>query len=318
MGRLDRYNAKRDFAVTPEPDDPGSNTQSALRYAMQKHDATRLHWDLRLEWEGVLLSWAVTRGPALDPGEKRLAVQTEDHPLSYLEFEGTIPAGNYGAGTVMLWDLGHWQPLDDAEQGLKKGHLRFRLHGARMTGGWHLIRMKARRKGDTGRQNWLLMKDDDAAAHRRDPVRRYLRSVASDRTMAAIAAGKPAVDRPRALPAPKYRKPQLATLSGDLPQGKDWWHELKFDGYRALVSLGKGGPRIFTRNGHDWTDRFAPLLPALREVTCDSALLDTEIIAGAGLQGFGALQKAIKSGGPFALHAFDLLSLDGTDLTAKP
>ena len=142
MDRLAPYAAKRDPAKTPEPFEPGTPSGGALRYSMQNHDATRLHWDLRLEWEGVLLSWAVTRGPSLDPADKRLAVRTEDHPLPYLTFEGTIPKGQYGAGTVMLWDLGHWRPLDDVDYGLGKGHLRFQLYGRRLTGLWDLVRIK--------------------------------------------------------------------------------------------------------------------------------------------------------------------------------
>jgi len=185
MGRLDRYLEKRDFGQTPEPSDPGHASGLALRYSVQKHDATRLHFDLRLEWDGVLLSWAITRGPSFHTDEKRLSVRTEDHPLSYLGFEGTIPEGNYGAGTVMLWDIGHWRPTCDVEAGLKKGHLEFDVHGQRLTGGWHLVLMKGRSKG--GRDNWLLIKQDDEAAGHRDPVRRYRRSAATGRTLREIA-----------------------------------------------------------------------------------------------------------------------------------
>ena len=317
MGRLDAYFRKRDFARTPEPDGETSPSALALRYAVQKHDARRLHFDLRLEWNGALLSWAVTRGPSLRPDDKRLAVRTEDHPLSYLTFEGTIPEGNYGAGTVMLWDLGHWQPLDPVAAGLRKGHLRFALHGRRLTGGWHLIRMKGGKSGDAGRENWLLVKEDDEAAGRRDPVARYRRAVDSRRTMREIAAGAEPHPPPQDNKLPRFRPVQLATLQDNLPEGDDWWHELKFDGYRALVSLGQGGPRIHTRNGHDWTDRFAALTGAFDEIACESAQIDGEIVAGSGLQGFAALQQAIASGGPFAFYAFDLLQLDGEDLTGQ-
>jgi len=307
MGNLDRYLAKRDFERTTEPKHPGAAAGLALRYSMQKHAATRTHFDLRLEWDGVLLSWAVTKGPSLGKSEKRLAVRTEDHPLSYLGFEGEIPEGNYGAGTVMLFDLGWWEPHGPVEKGLGKGHLRFRLHGLRLTGGWHLIRMKGRNDGSGGRENWLMIKDDDEAAGRRDPVARYRRSVSTQRTSGEIRAGR----EPQA-PAwkgslPRFRKVQLATLEDEVASGEKWWHELKFDGYRALVALGKGGPKIFTRNGHDWTDRFAGLLPAFGEIACDDALIDGEIVAGAGLQGFSNLQKAIKVGGPFRFYGFDLL-----------
>ncbi|MFN3524487.1 MAG: DNA ligase D [Paracoccus sp. (in: a-proteobacteria)] len=317
MAGLGTYLDKRDFAATPEPSADGTPSRLGLRYSMQNHDATRLHWDLRLEWDGVLLSWAVTRGPSLDPSDKRLAVRTEDHPLSYLTFEGLIPKGHYGAGTVMLWDLGWWQPLEPAARGLSKGHLRFRLHGQRMTGDWNLVRMKGK-AAEAKRENWLLVKIDDEAAHQRDPVARYKTSVASGRSFAAIRADKPAAlpVHPGALP--RHQPVQLATLTEDLGDTATHWHELKLDGYRAQVALGADGPRIFTRAGHDWTHRFADLLPALRDVPCKSALLDGEIVAGAGLQGFGTLQDAIKAGGPLRYVAFDLLHLDGRDLTAWP
>lgn len=318
MAGLGTYLDKRDFAATPEPSADGTPSRLGLRYSMQNHDATRLHWDLRLEWGGVLLSWAVTRGPSLDPADKRLAVRTEDHPLSYLTFEGQIPKGHYGAGTVMLWDLGWWQPLEPAARGLAKGHLKFRLHGQRMTGDWNLIRMRGRKAADATRENWLLVKIDDEAAHQRDPVARYSTSVASGRSFAAIRADKPAALRRHPGPLPRHQPVQLATLTEDLADAATHWHELKLDGYRAQVALGAGGPRIFTRAGHDWTDRFADLLPALRDVSCRSALLDGEIVAGAGLQGFGTLQDAIKAGGPFRYVAFDLLQRDGRDLTALP
>lgn len=318
MGRLDRYLEKRDFDRTPEPQETSSGTSLALRYSMQKHDATRLHFDLRLEWDGALLSWAVTRGPSLHPSEKRLAVRTEDHPLSYLGFEGTIPKDNYGAGTVMLFDIGHWQPVEPVEKGLKKGHLHFRLHGQRLTGGWHLVRMEGKKSGDKGRENWLLIKEEDDAAGHRDPVSRYRRSASTNRTLREIAAAKAPSPNDQNGKRPAFRKVQLATLVDDAPDGDNWWHEVKFDGYRALVALGKGGPRVFTRNGHDWTERFDPLLPGFAPLDCDSALIDGEIVAGAGLAGFSNLQKAIKAGGPFKFYAFDLLERDGKSLLDRP
>ncbi len=286
MGRLDRYLEKRDFDRTPEPQETGSGTSLALRYSMQKHDATRLHFDLRLEWDGALLSWAVTRGPSLHPSEKRLAVRTEDHPLSYLGFEGTIPKDNYGAGTVMLFDIGHWQPVEPVEKGLKKGHLHFRLHGQRLTGGWHLVRMEGKKSGDKGRENWLLIKEEDDAAGHRDPVSRYRRSASTNRTLREIAAAKAPFPNDQNGKRPAFRKVQLATLVDDAPDGDNWWHEVKFDGYRALVALGKGGPRVFTPHGHDWTERVDPLLPGFAPLDCDPALIDGEIVAGAGLARF--------------------------------
>ncbi|AZQ68484.1 DNA ligase D [Silicimonas algicola] len=317
MARLDRYHGMRDFAATPEPDGSGVSATGGLApaYSIQNHDATRLHWDLRLEWDGVLLSWAITRGPSLDPGEKRLAVETEDHPLDYLTFEGTIPEGNYGAGTVMLWDIGHWQPLMDVQKGLKKGHLHFALHGERMSGKWNLVRMNREGK----RTNWLLMKEDDEAAHAPDPVERYKTSVVTNRGFDAIAKDEaPVPVAKRKGVTPKWRAPQLATQTDALGDPGSRWHELKFDGYRALCAVGKSGVRIFSRNGHDWTDRFAPLVRPLERLDCDTALIDAEVTVGAGLYGFGALQRAISAGGPFTLNAFDLLWLDGKSLVSQP
>lgn len=319
MGSLEQYKVKRDFSKTTEPDvtESGGGQKSkplALRYAVQYHDATRKHFDLRLEWNGVLLSWAITKGPSFQPEEKRLAVRTEDHPLDYLYFEGIIPEGNYGAGTVMLWDEGHWQPDDPVETGLNKGHLNFRLHGLRLTGSWHLVRMHTKER----RENWLLIKSEDEAAGKANPVKRYRRSISTNRTFREIEAESAPVDFSHEGKLPAFRKPQLATLVDDLAEGDNWWHELKFDGYRGLVALGKEGPRIFTRNRNDWTDRFASLVRGFCQFDCTSALIDGEIIAGAGLEGFSALQKAIKAGGPFQYNAFDILELDGKDLTGKP
>lgn len=319
MGSLAIYRSKRDFEATPEPSQGVRPRGAGLHYSIQCHDATRLHYDLRLEWQGVLLSWAVTRGPSLDPAEKRLAVRTEDHPLDYLMFEGTIPEGNYGAGIVMLWDLGNWTPVDDVARGLGKGHLRFRLHGRRLTGEWHLVRLKGR-PSDRGRENWLLIKQEDAAAHRPDPVARYTTSVVSNRSHAQIADdAEPIPFGPRrTAPAPAFETPMLPTLVGEPPAGTGWWHELKFDGYRGLVQIGAEGVRIRTRSGQDWSDRFEPLLPAFEELPAKTALIDGEIMAGADLGGFGALQDAISQGGPFRFYAFDLPWLDGRDLRGKP
>jgi bifunctional non-homologous end joining protein LigD len=187
---LDEYRRKRDFKKTPEPaPQPAKGRRERLSYLIQKHDATRLHYDFRLELHGVLLSWAVTKGPSLDPADKRLAVRTEDHPLSYGTFEGTIPKGQYGGGTVMLWDQGTWEPNGDPVDGLKKGHLSFVLHGERLKGGWDLIRMRAEGKRD----NWLLIKKVDTEARLSGANRNFLEdqssSVKTGRSMDEIAGG---------------------------------------------------------------------------------------------------------------------------------
>ncbi len=335
---LERYNAKRDFAKTAEPAgtlEPGHGNG----FMVQKHDATRLHWDFRLEIDGVLKSWAVTRGPSLDPDEKRLAVRTEDHPLSYATFEGTIPAGEYGGGTVMLWDRGTWTPIEGkSAKDLDKGHLHFTLDGERMKGEWLLIRLKPRAKEK--RENWLLRKIDDAYAGGTDTlVEEALTSVATGRTMAEIAAGKPvkaapANKRTRAAAAarvpsrrrtqggstmPAFREPQLCTLVDTVPPGAGWLHEVKYDGYRALVAIGGGHAKVYTRSGLDWTGKFAAIADAAAQLPVDAALIDGEIVAFKdGRPDFSTLKDAISNAGDMTLFAFDLLELDGEDLTALP
>lgn len=345
------YNAKRDFSRTAEPAgtlEPGHGN----RFIVQKHDATRLHWDFRLELDGVLKSWAVTRGPSLDPDQKRLAVRTEDHPLSYGDFEGTIPKGEYGGGTVMLWDDGTWAPIKGkSAKDLEKGHLHFVLDGERMKGEWLLIRLKPR--GREKNENWLLRKIDDAEAGGADTlVETALTSVKTGRTMDEIAAGKKAATKPKAkakvkpaakpatkaatkpeprAPAksraktaqagkrPAFTEPQLCTLVDAVPAGNSWLHEVKYDGYRALVAIGKGGPTIYTRSGLDWTAKFPGIAEAAAAIPAGSALIDGEIVAFKdGRPDFSTLQEAISNGGDMAFFAFDLLEVDGEDLRALP
>ncbi|SFP14448.1 DNA ligase D [Tranquillimonas alkanivorans] len=323
MAELETYRAKRNFDVTPEPEakvvEAGGDR---LSFCVQKHAARRLHYDFRLEHEGVLLSWAVTKGPSVDPADKRLAVRTEDHPLDYGDFEGVIPEGNYGAGTVMLWDQGWWEPLHDIDDGLKKGKLHFRLHGARMEGGWALVRMRGSRKGDAKRENWLLIKESDDVADDRGELllNKFKRSVSTGRKMDEIAKGVEAVPEPveHAEPLPRFRKVQLATLRDEPPEGEAWRHEAKFDGYRCLMAVGKGGVRLYTRNGKDWSDRFGALCQAADALPCDAALIDGEVIAGDGGGDFSALQAALKEGGDLTFYAFDCLHLDGNDLADRP
>jgi bifunctional non-homologous end joining protein LigD len=206
--KLSAYKAKRDFALTSEPSGDAEHAAGPrLRFVVQKHAATRLHYDLRLELDGVFKSWAVAKGPSLDPHEKRLAVEVEDHPLDYGDFEGTIPKGQYGGGTVQLWDRGYWSPEGmTPEEGLAKGDLKFTLEGEHLHGSWVLVRMK---NWSGKRVNWLLIKHRDAFAHSGDDdaLRAEDKSVASARTMADIAAGKGRAPKPfmatRAKPVPK-------------------------------------------------------------------------------------------------------------------
>ena len=363
---LARYNAKRDFAKTPEPSGSPAGTLApghGNSFMVQKHDATRLHWDFRLEIDGVLKSWAVTRGPSLDPAEKRLAVRTEDHPLSYATFEGTIPKGEYGGGTVMLWDRGTWSPIEGkSAKDLDKGHLHFVLDGERMRGEWLLIRLKGRPKEK--RENWLLRKIDDAEAGGTDTlVDEALTSVTTGRTMVEIEEGKPSKSSPRrargggprakrvvegrggataaaaAAPSttaqkrggpppplrrgglkqpPAFREPQLCTLVDSVPTGAAWLHEIKYDGYRALVAVAGGKARVFTRKGNDWTDKFATVAAAAAALP-GTALLDGEIVAlKDGRPDFSTLKDAIGTGGAMTMFAFDLIEQDGEDLSPLP
>ena len=345
---LKEYNRKRDFTRTKEPAGKQGRS-SGNSFIVQKHDATRLHYDFRLELNGVLKSWAVTRGPSLDPADKRLAVRTEDHPLSYARFEGTIPKGEYGGGTVMLWDEGTWEPVPGkSAKDLAKGHLHFILHGQRMKGEWLLIRLKPR-PGEGKRENWLLRKIDDAyAGPAEDLVGRELTSIKTGRTMGEIAVDAPptslkgkrgkAFDAamakaertapPRAKAklrtgkAPPFQAPQLATLVDAVPTGGQWLHEIKYDGYRTLVSVAGDRVQVFTRSGLDWTERFASLAKEVAGMGLPPALIDGEIVALGpdGNPDFSTLQQVLKGEAKGALHlfAFDLLSLDGEDLAWLP
>jgi bifunctional non-homologous end joining protein LigD len=326
------YNARRDFRATPEPAGKGGVGQER-RFVVQKHAARRLHYDLRLEWDGVLLSWAVTRGPSTDPGAKRLAVRTEDHPVDYAEFEGTIPAGHYGAGTMLIWDSGSWAPVEDVDQGLANGKLKFVVSGQRMQGGWTLVRMKPRPREK--RENWLLIKERDAHAGGAPDalVEAYTTSVASGRTLEEIASGRPgrktgraAAEKKASRPArsktprlPSFRAPQLAMLASHAPRGEDWLHEIKFDGYRCIASVAGGRVRLYSRSGLDWSTQFGALVPDFEQLDCRSALLDGEVIApGASVGAFAELQARLKHGGALLFMAFDLLALNGRELADEP
>ena len=332
---LEEYKRKRDFGKTSEPP-PGTikARKEELSYLIQKHDATRLHYDFRLELDGVLLSWAVTKGPSLNPSDKRLAVRTEDHPLSYGTFEGTIPKGQYGGGTVMLWDEGTWEPKGDPKAGLKKGHLSFTLHGGRLKGDWDLIRMH----GDEKKENWLLIKAKDAEARANGQASGFLDenaySITTGRSMDDIASGEKA--KPRKAPKSgksvaaaheelsqlekKYPGVQLATLVDAPPVGEKWLHEIKFDGYRLLGFLSDGEVVLRTRNGLDWTSKFPSVASAISGLNAKDAVLDMEavVLDENGKSGFQALQAALGDGGRrdrIVAYTFDLLHLDGKDLT---
>lgn len=329
---LAEYRSKRDFAVTPEPSGKISRSRSKNPvFMVQKHAARRLHFDFRLELNGVLVSWAVTRGPSADPGEKRLAVRTEDHPVSYADFEGTIPKSEYGGGTVMLWDTGTWEAVGDPAAGLQQGKLSFVLHGERMQGEWTLVLMRGKSQGK--RENWLLIKhrDEFASSAADSLTEEFATSVKTGRSMAAISAGavagkssaagaKKSARHSSRLKQPGFQKPQLATLVAEVPAGNAWLHETKFDGYRCLAAIGSAGARLYTRSGLDWSKKFSVLQESMLALPCRSALLDGEVVADSAGTGsdFSALQQALKKGGMLLYYAFDLLSLDGADLRSLP
>jgi bifunctional non-homologous end joining protein LigD len=338
MRPLSTYRSKRDFARTAEPAGRVSRRRGKLRrFVIQRHDATRLHYDLRLELGGVYKSWAVTKVPSPDPAVKRLAVEVEDHPVEYGTFEGVIPEGEYGGGTVQLWDRGSWTPegTGSPESALAKGHIKFALEGERMKGGWALIRMKDKPPKGRGklRHNWLLIKEKDAAAqpNRPDALLAEDTSVKSGRTLAEIASGKKTriwhskprnkatPDIGRSAPMPKFVAPQLCRIVPVPPNGADWVHEIKFDGYRVQMRVEGGKARLRTRRGLDWTRRFPEI--AKEGDGLPDCLIDGEIVAldGKGVADFAALQQALSQGKTAGLvfFVFDALFADGRDLRGE-
>lgn len=328
---LREYRARRDFAKTAEPAGKKTRRRSkaeGLRFVVHKHDASHLHYDFRLELDGVLKSWAVAKGPSLNPKDRRLAIRVEDHPLEYASFEGTIPEGEYGAGTVMLWDEGTWEPLEDPHQGLDEGSLKFRLHGRRLKGSWALVHMRGRDAG--GRENWLLIKHDDDDARRSDGITgKFTTSVETGRHLEDIARGRKSRRRPppaakvrtggRAPALPDFRPPQLATLVDEVPQGSGWLFEMKYDGYRCLAAVAGAQVRLYTRNGNDWTTRFDRLVEPFSRLTPGSALIDGELCSFKGDRtDFSTLKDALSTSGDLVYFAFDLLEQDGESLERLP
>jgi bifunctional non-homologous end joining protein LigD len=391
---LELYRKKRKFGITAEPRGR-KGRRAGNHYVIQKHAARRLHYDLRLELDGVMKSWAVTRGPSLDPGEKRLAVHVEDHPIEYNSFEGTIPEGEYGGGTVMIWDRGRWIPEGDPRKGYAKGHLDFVLEGKKLRGRWHLVRMRGR---DRDRhENWLLIKgkDEESRSGRgADILEEQPLSVATGRSMDEIAAGEGKkrvwhsnrkANQPSANPKPQSQrefraelqaqsKPSrktggraneprgriarpkttakavtpvaikrssdstpssgrrsrlpdfmplsLATLHSAAPDGPEWLHEIKFDGYRIEARLERGKVQLLTRKQLDWTHRFERIAKAVAGLPAETALLDGELVVENenGISSFSLLQTDLKDGREdrFVYQIFDLLYLDGRDFTNEP
>jgi bifunctional non-homologous end joining protein LigD len=346
---LERYREKRDFRITPEPKGDSSARRSGeLAFVIQKHAATRLHYDFRLELNGVLLSWAVPKGPSLDPNDKRLAMHVEDHPIEYGEFEGVIPPKQYGAGTVMVWDRGTWTPKGSPEDGYAKGHLKFELRGEKLKGTWNLVKS---RSGKYGGDSWLLFKESDEFA-RLGPQAHIVDerpdSALTGRSLAEIAAQKdrvwhsnrsveqnveggairkrnaaPArelatIEGARKSPIPDLVDAQLATSTKSPPTGASWVHEIKYDGYRMLCRIVDGDVRMMSRSAKDWTADFPSVTRSLARLPVESAWLDGEVVVvdAEGRSDFQALQNALSGTNGTALTyvAFDLLYLDGFDL----
>ena len=345
---LQQYRKKRNFKATPEPRGKNVLLHDRLQFVIQKHAATRLHYDFRLELDGTLKSWAVPKGPSLDPAQKRLAVHVEDHPLEYAQFEGTIPAKQYGGGTVWLWDRGYWEPIGNPGSGYRRGRLKFTLHGEKLHGIWNLVRMGGRQ--ERGKENWLLIKENDEEARRGKPgevTQTLTESVASGKDLEQIATGSHALgeSKPRAVkkssslstgrpvkgaPAPGARKgplaswiaPQLATLVSSVPEGPDWVHELKYDGYRMLCRVKDRTATLLTRNDHDWTAKLPHIAAAAAGLPVRTAWLDGEVVAllPNGRISFQRLQNAFDAhiDQELIYFVFDLLYLDGYDLRASP
>lgn len=373
---LTEYRRKRNFRVTAEPRGGRVKHHRQLSFVIQKHAASHLHYDFRLELDGVLKSWAVPKGPSLDPAAKRLAMQVEDHPLEYGGFEGIIPEGEYGGGTVMLWDQGSWEPVGNPHDGYKKGALKFILHGEKLKGGWMLVR-KGGRSGGPDERHWFLFKErDQDAKPSLDITKKMPLSVTTGRDLDEIASqakrvwgrngevsqngrarkqhstvAKSATSNGRAATVSKRRpslsardktvlkkalrksgakraslprspKVQLATLTKEAPEGENWLHEIKFDGYRMLCRIDHSSIRFISRNGRDWTAKFPSLSEAPKGLPVKAAILDGEVVVMQpdGTTSFQALQNAFQSPSdkPFLYYAFDLLYLDGYDTRPAP
>ncbi|GAB0060134.1 hypothetical protein IBA8401_11590 [Pseudomonas syringae] len=349
------YTRKRNFAITSEPAESkrkrkgkGKSQPGALGFVIQKHDARNLHYDFRLELEGTLKSWAVPKGPSLDPTQKRLAVHVEDHPLDYAGFEGSIPQGQYGGGDVIVWDRGVWQPHGDPQKTYAEGKLKFTLVGEKLSGDWALVR--TRLKGSGSKEQWLLIKEKDdiarpaaeyditqeqpqsviSGAHvgeERSTPKKSAASAANGKAKASTSKSK--APKPAAKPTRRKAKsafpdtlsPQLATLVEAPPAG-DWLYEIKFDGYRMLTRIEGDDVRLFTRNGHDWTERLPELVKALKGMKLRDSWFDGEVVVldEQGLPDFQGLQNAFDAGNSkdILYYLFDMPFLSAEDLREVP
>jgi len=333
---LKTYKAKRNFDVTSEPEEGGTPNETARSFVIQKHWATRLHYDFRLELDGAMKSWAVPKGPSFDPRDKRMAMHVEDHPISYNSFEGTIPEHQYGAGKVIIWDKGTWTPLGDAREGYRKGNLKFELHGHKLRGKWVLVRMKGGRYASGKQEPWLLIKEKDDYVR---PATEF--SVVDEMPDSVARLGMPDDAQPAAtkkvsppsadgIPKgavkaalPDTLTPQLATLVDTPPDNdEEWLYEIKFDGYRIVARIDGKDIRLITRNGNDWSHRLPNLVAELRKMKLPPCWLDGEIVVAddKGVPDFQALQNAFESSRTrdIVYYIFDLPYCSGYDLRRVP
>lgn len=331
---LKEYKAKRNFKKTLEPKGITAKDKNKKIFVVQKHHASHLHYDFRLELDGVLKSWAVPKGPSLNPQEKRLAVEVEDHPVSYANFEGEIPEGEYGGGHVIVWDKGEWIPPKNVNEQLKKGRLEFELHGEKLAGEWLLLR--TRTPGAGKKNNWLLIKRNDDSANTKKDILKEDESVISGVTLEALEKDMtmPIKKVTKKLVKPKVQKkskfltftdiggPELATLSENPPIGEEWIHEIKYDGYRTLCFRDKKGSRLLTRSGLDWSKKYSALQKECDKLNVESIIFDGEIVwlDKNGRSNFQGLQNSLEEeqSSDLVYYVFDLLFLNGYDLRSMP
>jgi len=329
---LSQYKAKRNFSITKEPK-PKRGKVGGHVFVIQRHWATREHFDLRLEMHGVMVSWAVTRGPSTNPADKRLAVKVEDHPVSYNDFEGTIPKGQYGGGTVMIWDRGTWESLEeDEDASLRAGKMKIEFHGERMKGAYALVRMRGR--ADEKRENWLLIKErDDYATSTSDMPGEHITSVVTGRSRDEIAGGEPTKPLKKAVPnikvekhsskrgAVTFVKPMLCKLVDAPPEGENWAHEEKYDGYRIQIVKHGEDVHLYSREGLDWTTKFPSIAKAALKLKANAAVIDGEAVIynEQHITDFPMFVEALKENpADIEYMAFDILNFDGEDLRGEP
>ena len=317
---LQEYRTKRDFKKTLEPRGRKYSSKEKRIFVIQKHAASHLHYDLRLELDGVLKSWAVPKGPSLNPNDKRLAVEVEDHPLDYAYFEGSIPLGEYGGGDVIVWDKGEWIPPQNPLKALEKGHLEFELHGEKLSGRWMLVR--TRKLGNSKKSNWLLIKRHDQFAEEDLDILKKDKSVITGQRLPEKKTPAPKKKKAVKAKLPDFVAPQLALLAELPPNGDNWIHEIKLDGYRTLCHKLKSNIKLLTRSGLDWTNKYKFIEQECKKIPADSVMLDGEIVwvDHNGVSHFQGLQNSldVNTSNELLYYVFDILYLNGQDLLEVP